>query len=145
MQVGNTPQGALMAKWVGYSGLSELHEWVGDQLHWIFPHPSITTDDPHWLIAWRLQWNGLTNALARYTVRLRWSYHEAGTEWGYYDAPNSAWDATLSSGGTLAFSSATWNVIDPVEFEDGGSVTNQILKRATWAQMPEFHPYRTRP
>ena len=145
MKVGVDPVGTLMAKWVGYEGLSELVFQDGLQLHWKFLHPTITVDDPHWLIAWRLEWNGLTTAAARYVVKLRWSYHEAGVELGWYDPFASGWFATLSTGGTEVFVDTNWNVTSPALFSNGGTTTFQSLKRSTWAQEPDFHPYRTRP
>jgi len=145
MTIGSNPQGALMAKWVGVSILSELYEQVGTQLHWRMPHPSITTDDPHFLIAWTVVFNGAAPPNERYVVRLRFSYHEAGTEWGFYNLVAGAWNFVLSSGGTVLFIPGTWTFTTFAQFRNGGSTTEQSIRRATWAENPDFHPYRTRP
>jgi len=134
-----------MVKWIGVSLISELNEWIDTRLEWLFPHPSITTDDPHFLLKWQLTWNGVTTPSAAYRPVLTWEYHEAGTTWGTYNMGNLAWANFLDNGGTFSFVAGTWSVITPAQFTNAGSTTFQKLRRATWAENPDFHPYRTRP
>lgn len=134
-----------MTKWVGYAGRSEL--WVQDDLWltWKFPHPSITTDDPHWLLKWTLEWNGVTNANAGYRVTMLFEYWEAGTKWGTFPMGHLAWVNFLDFGGLYTFVSGNWSVTTPAQFANGGTNPFQSLRRGLWNQNTDFHPYRTRP
>jgi len=145
MEMGETPQGALMAKWVGLSFQSGDYSQVDAHLEWRFPHPTITAADPYWLLQWQLEWNGLNDANAGYRVRIRWSYHEDGTEWGYWPWEPQYWSSLAAEGNRQFMHWSLWNFINATQFKNGGFDSSQWVRVTTWAEMPDFHPYRTRP
>lgn len=139
--------GSLMAKWDNLTVFSEVCERMDDGVRYIFPHPTITTDNPYIELQYLLKLNPLTGN--SYYWHYWCAYWEAGTRWGVNEDENvvawfQLWRFTTPINN---FSGNPWkDHVDLAQFTRiNFSFISVGFRVATWEEQPEFQPYRTRP
>ena len=147
VQFSNFLSGSLTDKWEGITAISDVCTRTDNGVMWKIPHPTVTTDDPHYRWWLDLRVNTPSDVFGQ-SFAIYADYWEQGIRWGRSNrySPGPPFYVWPLSPPYPLFSSGTWlDQIDPAKFVGSNGFPYTNVRPATWAEQPEFRPYVTRP
>lgn len=135
-------QGTLAAPWLGTEIISDIgdNETDPDKIFYTFNHPTVS--DNFIKLIWSLKPQTGTNPhLVRPNVSIVCEFWYHGTKYGDFESRfNSEWCLLP---GLLSMQWDLWtHLIDTTKFR---RIDESRIYASSWAEQPEYHPYRADP